>query len=88
MHGLTVLQNMIISMLVKSRAEQLMTLFIPFVIWKNQHRQHAVNVVMCTERAKLRTFWMRSGAEMAPSTRSIRFFSSCMSACLWSYRAE
>lgn len=38
-----------------------------------------------TERAKLRTFWMRSGAEMAPSTRSIRFFSSCMSACLWSW---
>lgn len=43
---------------------------------------------MCTERAKLRTFWMRSGAEMAPSTRSIRFFSSCMSACLWSWRAD
>lgn len=44
--------------------------------------------VMRTERAKLRTFWMRSGAEMAPSTRSIRFFSSCMSACLWSCREE
>lgn len=35
-----------------------------------------------TERAKVRTLWIRSGAEMAPRTRSIRFFSSCMSACL------
>lgn len=41
-----------------------------------------------TEREKLRTFWMRSGAEMAPSTRSIRFFSSCMSACLWSWEEQ
>jgi hypothetical protein len=31
------------------------------------------------------TFWMRSGAEMAPRTLSMRFFSSCMSACLWSW---